>query len=54
MSDPEYVFSPFNGPIYDRKGNLRVREGERLSLEELLTIEWAVEGVEGSWPGEPE
>lgn len=54
MSDPEYAFSPFTGPIYDRKGGLRVSPGVRLTMDELITMEWAVDGVVGSWPGEPE
>ncbi len=54
MSDPEYAFSPFTGPIYDRKGNLRVPEGVRLTMDELITMEWATEGITGAWPGEPE
>jgi len=54
MADPEYTFSPFTGPIYDRQGKLRVPAGVRLSMEELITIEWAAEGVVGPWPGEPE
>ncbi|WP_017873573.1 BMP family ABC transporter substrate-binding protein [Candidatus Caldatribacterium saccharofermentans] len=54
MADPEYAFSPFTGPIRDRKGNLRVPEGVRLTMDELITMEWAAEGVVGAWPGEPE
>ncbi len=53
MSDVELAFDPFQGPIYDRKGVLRVPEGLRLSKQELQTIEWAVEGVVGPWPNEP-
>jgi len=54
MADPEYAFSPFTGPIRDRKGNLRVPEGVRLTMDELITMEWAAEGIVGAWPGEPE
>ncbi|MFY9302530.1 MAG: BMP family ABC transporter substrate-binding protein [Atribacterales bacterium] len=54
MADPEYAFSPFTGPIKDRKGNLLVPSSVRLALEDLITMEWAVEGVAGPWPGEPE
>ncbi|MGQ9623413.1 MAG: BMP family ABC transporter substrate-binding protein [Candidatus Caldatribacteriaceae bacterium] len=54
MADPEYTFSPFTGPIYDRKGILQVPQGVRLKMGELITMEWAAEGIEGSWPGEPE
>jgi len=53
-ADPEVVFSPFTGPISDRKGNLRVPDGVRLGVHDLSTMEWAVEGVVGAWPGEPE
>jgi len=54
MADPEYAFSPFTGPIRDRKGHLRVPEGIRLTMDELITMEWAAEGIVGAWPGEPE
>ncbi len=54
MADPEYTFSPFTGPISDRRGVLRVPWGVRLTMDELITMEWAAEGIEGSWPGEPE
>jgi len=49
MSDPSMVFDPFNGPIYDRDGNLRVPEGLRLSVFELTTLDWAVDGLVGPW-----
>lgn len=35
----------FDGPIYDIHGNLKVKEGEYLSDEELRTLDWYVEGV---------
>ncbi len=37
----------FVGPIYDAEGNLRVEEGQEMTLEELYLWEWAVEGVVG-------
>jgi len=49
MSDPSMVFDPFNGPIYDREGNLRVPEGLRMSVYELTSMEWAVQGIVGPW-----
>jgi len=49
MSDPSMVFDPFNGPIYDRDGNLKVPEGLRMSVFELTTIDWAVDGIVGPW-----
>ena len=49
MADPSMVFDPFNGPIYDRDGNLKVPEGLRMSMFELTTMDWAVDGIVGPW-----
>jgi simple sugar transport system substrate-binding protein len=49
MSDPSMIFDPFNGPIYDRDGNLKVPEGSRMSVFELTTMDWAVDGIVGPW-----
>lgn len=38
----------FEGPINDQDGAEKVAEGQVLTLEELLSMEWFVEGVEGS------
>lgn len=38
----------FAGPIYDQNGEIKVEEGQALTLEELLSIDWFVKGVEGS------
>lgn len=40
----------FKGPIYDNKGELRVAEGESLSIEDILSMNWLVQGVTGSIP----
>lgn len=53
MKDFQMVFDPFTGPIYDRKGNLRILPWSRATYDELLTMEWAAPGVVGEWPGEP-
>ena len=53
MKDPSMIFDPFSGPLYDRKGTLRVPEGSRMSVLELTTMEWAAEGIVGPWPAEP-
>lgn len=37
----------FAGPIYDQAGELKVKEGEEMSDEELLNFNWFVKGVEG-------
>jgi simple sugar transport system substrate-binding protein len=42
---------PFDGPVYDQSGTLRVAEGEHLSDEQLLGMDWYVEGVQGKLPG---
>jgi simple sugar transport system substrate-binding protein len=46
-------FDPFQGPISDRKGVMRVPAGARMTQQELTTMEWATAGVVGPWPNEP-
>lgn len=41
---------PFTGPIYDRDGKLRIEAGRTATDEELLTMDWLVEGVIGDLP----
>ncbi|MBC7093627.1 BMP family ABC transporter substrate-binding protein [Candidatus Bipolaricaulota bacterium] len=53
MGNPGITFDPFEGPVYDRKGGLQVPAGHWMSYDALITMEWAVEGVVGPWPGEP-
>ena len=43
-------FHPFEGPIYDQSGNLRVKPGEVLSDEELLSMNWFVDNIIGTIP----
>ncbi len=40
----------FAGPLKDNNGVLRVKEGEKLTDEEKLSIQWFVEGVKGKIP----
>jgi basic membrane protein A len=40
----------FAGPIKDNKGTLKVAAGEVLPARDLMSINWYVEGVEGSVP----
>jgi len=47
MKDPAVLFDPFTGPINDQDGELRVEAGRRLTVFELNTIDWFVEGVIG-------
>ena len=41
---------PFQGPIKNQAGEVAVKEGEALSDEDLLRMNWYVEGVEGKLP----
>jgi basic membrane protein A len=54
MAQPEPAFDPFQGPLSDRKGTLRVPAGKRMTQQELTTMEWAVQGVVGPWSNEPQ
>ncbi len=45
------AFEPFTGPIVDQDGNEVVADGESMTLEELLSIDFFVEGVIGSPTG---
>jgi len=40
------TFHVFAGPIYDNDGELQVEEGVTLTDDEMLSIDWFVEGVE--------
>ena len=40
------TLDPFAGPITDQAGELRVPEGEALTDEQLLSMDWYVEGVQ--------
>ncbi|HUF57649.1 MAG TPA: BMP family ABC transporter substrate-binding protein, partial [Thermohalobaculum sp.] len=41
---------PFAGPISDRDGEVRIPEGETATDEQLLGMDWFVEGVQGDLP----
>jgi len=40
--EPEFFWK---GPIYDVNGNLKVKEGEQLNEEELISMDWWVDGI---------
>ncbi len=40
----------FHGPVYDQAGNLKVAEGEALTDEQMLSMDWFVQGVDGTIP----
>jgi len=44
------LFDPYEGPIRDNKGKLRIEEGQRASVKELLNIMYYVDNVKGSIP----
>lgn len=44
------VFDPFTGPISDNKGNLKIKDGEKASKDDLIGIMYYVDNVEGSIP----
>jgi len=43
-------FHPFQGPVKNQAGEVEVPEGETMTDEELTTMEWYVEGVQGKLP----
>jgi basic membrane protein A len=44
------IFTIFTGPLNDQDGNERVSAGAEMSGEELLSMDWLVEGVEAELP----
>ena len=49
-SGEENIYTIFTGPIADQTGEIRVPEGQSMTDEELLSMNWFVEGVEGEIP----
>jgi basic membrane protein A len=49
-SGEETIYTIFTGPIADQSGEIRVPEGVSMTDEELLSMDWFVEGVEGEIP----
>ncbi len=50
MMDNSY--EPFTGPLVDRRGRVRAEPGRQLTKQELLTMKWFLEGINGDLPGE--
>jgi len=44
-------FYEFKGPLYDQKGKLRLKKGQKLSVKQLYAMDWLVKGVVGSAKG---
>ena len=49
-SGEETIFTIFTGPIKDNAGEEKVAAGVAMTAEELLSMMWLVEGVEGEIP----
>ena len=45
------TFYEFQGPLYDQAGKLRVPKGKKMTLPEILSVDWLVKGIEGSPKG---
>jgi basic membrane protein A len=45
------TFYEFAGPLYDQKGKLRVKKGQRLTVPQLYAMNWLVKGIVGSAKG---
>jgi basic membrane protein A len=45
------AFYEFQGPLYDQSGKLRVAKGKRMTLSDILSVNWLVKGIEGSPKG---
>lgn len=43
-------FKVFSGPIYDYTGRLVVDEGEELQREQILSMDWLIDGIVGEIP----
>jgi basic membrane protein A len=45
------TFYPLTGPLVDQAGEERVADGVKMELGEILSMDWFIEGVEGSPEG---
>ena len=50
QSIKNYEFNVFKGPIYDQNHVLKAKTGEVLEYEDIIHMDWLVEGVEGEIP----
>lgn len=49
-SGEETIYTIFTGPIKDQAGEVKVPDGQAMTDEELLSMNWFVEGVDGEIP----
>ncbi len=47
-------FNPFNGPIFDQTGEERIPAGAEANSQQILSMDWFVEGIDGVIPPLPE
>ncbi|MHB8984975.1 MAG: BMP family ABC transporter substrate-binding protein [Eubacteriales bacterium] len=45
-------FDVFWGPVKDQQGQVRVAEGQKMSDEDMLKLNWFVQGVDGNIPAQ--
>lgn len=53
MKADRVTFDPYIGPMKDRQGIQRLKDGQWATHDELWTIQWAYPNVKGPWPDEP-
>jgi len=46
----ENEFEPFAGPIYDNKGNLQIPSGSTATHDQIIYMDWFVQGIDGDVP----
>ena len=46
-----HKFYEFAGPLYDQKGKLRLKKGQKMTVKDLYAMNWLVRGVIGSPKG---
>jgi hypothetical protein len=44
------IFTVFTGPLKDNTGQERMPAGQAMTAEQLLSMDWLVEGVVGTIP----
>jgi basic membrane protein A and related proteins len=52
MSASPPQFEPFEGPLVDAQGVVRVPAGRAATKAEIYAMFWRVKGVQGAWPNE--
>ena len=46
----EGIYSPFKGPFYTKRREVIDQNGKGLTFEQIITMDWLAENVEGSIP----